>query len=133
MQYSSGQEEHMRQRKRWQRGLRLGKGEVLALHNARRRAQEAGETKFDQHLRGILLVGHDHYTQDSAAEILEVDTNSITRWVMAYQKGGIEALRPKKASGRPPRLTPEMKARLAKWIDLGPEEFGLDRSEERRV
>src|SRR4051794_39921457 len=97
----------MQQREPWRQGLQLGKGAVLALHNARRRAQAAGETKFDQHLRGILLVGHDQYTQDAAAAILEVDTNSITRWVMAYNDGGIAGLRPKKASGRPPRLTAE--------------------------
>lgn len=116
----------VRQREAWRPGLRLDKGAALAVHNARLRAQKAGDDKFDLHLRAIQLVGKDHYTQRSAAVILEVDPNSVTRWVMAYKKGGVEALKPKKIEGPKSRLSEDQKARLAKWIEAGPEEFGLD-------
>lgn len=116
----------MQQRERWRKGLRLEKGAALAVHNARSRALEAGETKFAIHLRAILLVGKDHYTQESAAKILEVDTNSVTRWVMTYRKHGIEGLKPKNGGGRPSRLTGDQEHRLSKIIENGPEAFGLD-------
>lgn len=116
----------MKQREGWRRGLRLEKGAVLALHNARSRAQAAGEHKFDQHLRAILLVGKDRYTQGAAAAILEVDANSVTRWVMAYQRKGIEGLRPKNGGGRPSRLSADQDHRLSKIIQNGPDAFGLD-------
>lgn len=116
----------MNVRERWRSGLRLGKGAALAVHNARTRAQDEGEHRFSRKLRAILLVGRDHYTQQTAAEILEVDTNSVTRWVMAYERGGIEALRPKKAPGRRSFLNADQEHRLSKIIENGPEAFGLD-------
>jgi transposase len=116
----------MRTRERWRSGLTLGQGETLALNNARHRAKEAGDTEYDRRLRCILLVGHEHYTQESAAKILEVSPNCVTRWVMKYTEGGIEKLRPGKAPGRESRLSQQQKDRLAKMIEAGPEECGLD-------
>lgn len=116
----------MKVRERWRSGLRLEKGEALNVHNARVRAQEAGDERFARNLRAILLVGKDHYTQAAAAEILEVDPNSVTRWVMTYVEKGIEGLRPKKVPGRKPLLNPDQEHRLSKIIENGPEAFGLD-------
>lgn len=116
----------MKVRERWRSGLRLEKGAALAVHNARARAQEAGDERFSRKLRAILLVGKDHYTQQAAAKILEVDTNSVTRWVMAYARDGIEGLRPKKAPGRKSFLNADQEHRLSKIIENGPEAFGLD-------
>lgn len=116
----------MKVRERWRSGLRLEKAAALHLHNARVRAQEDGEERFARKLRAILLVGKDHLTQETAAKVLEVDANSVTRWVMTYVKKGIEGLRPKKAPGRKPFLTPAQEHRLSKIIENGPEAFGLD-------
>ena len=116
----------MKVRERWRSGLRLEKGEALNVHNARVRAQEDGNARFSRKLRAILLVGRDHYTQEAAAEILEVDTNSVTRWVMTYVKKGVEGLRPKKAPGRKPLLNADQEHRLSKIIENGPEAYGLD-------
>lgn len=41
------------------------------------------------------------------AEILGVDPRIVSQWVRMYLDGGIEALLPKKKSGRPPKLTYE--------------------------
>ncbi len=116
----------MQIRERWSSGLRLDKGAFLAVHNARTRAQKEGDERFSRKLRAIILVGKDHYTQAAAAKILEVDTNSVTRWVMTYVDRGIEALRPKKAPGRKPFLSPDQEHRMSKIIENGPEAFGLD-------
>ena len=116
----------MKVRERWRSGLRLEKGEALNIHNARVRAQSEGNDRFARKLRAILLVGKEHLTQITAAKVLEVDPNSVTRWVMAYAKKGIDGLRPKKAPGRKPFLTSAQEKRLAKIIENGPEAFGLD-------
>src|SRR5579863_2638248 len=126
MRYSARREVAMKVRERWRSGLRLEKGAALNVHNARVRAQKEGEARFARKLHAILLVGKHRLTQDAAAKILDVDPNSITRWVMAYGKKGIEGLRPKKAPGRRPRLSADQEHRLAKVIENGPEAFGLD-------
>jgi transposase len=116
----------MKVRERWRSGLRLEKGEALNVHNARVRAQAEGDARFARKLRAILLVGKDCLTQETAAKVLEVDPNSVTRWVMTYVEKGIDGLRPKKAAGRKPFLTPAQEDRLSKIIENGPEAIGLD-------
>jgi transposase len=116
----------MNTRERWRRGLKLSSGEALTLHNARRRAQDEDDTDYDRRLRCLLLVGQERFTQESAAKILEVTPNTVTRWVMKYVADGIEGLRPRKAPGRECRLSLHQKARLAKMIEAGPEECGFD-------
>ena len=116
----------MQVRERWRSGLRLDKGAALNVHNARVRAQKEGDERFARKLRAILLVGKDHLTQETAAKILEVDPNSVTRWVMTFERKGVEGLRPKKYPGRKPLLTPAQEHRLSKIIENGPEAFGLD-------
>lgn len=116
----------MHTRERWRRGLQLDKGQVLALHNARSRAQKNGDVEYDRRLRAILLVGHEHVLQQEAAKIFEVTASCITGWVMKYTQGGIDALRPGKAPGAKARLTDAQKQRLSKMIESGPEECGLD-------
>lgn len=85
----AGIEVGMKQRERWRCGLRLDFGEAQALRNTRRGSEAQEDPRFDRRLRAILLVGAERYTQEAAAKIFEVDTNSITRWVMAYQKGSM--------------------------------------------
>ena len=116
----------MQERERWRSGLRLEKGAALNLHNARVRAEADGNRRFARKLRAILLVGQENLTQVSAAKLLDVDPNSITRWVMAYVERGIDGLRPKQMPGRKPRLSPAQEHRLSKIIENGPEAFGLD-------
>lgn len=116
----------MHTRERWRRGLRLDKGQVLALHNARHRARGRGEYDFDRRLRAILLVGKDNLTQRDVAKIFEVTPSCITGWVMKYTRRGIEGLRIGKAPGKTPRLTDDQKKRLSKMIEAGPEGCGLD-------
>lgn len=116
----------LRKRPYWQEGLDLSSGHALAVWNARRRAQEIGDLAWDRRLRAIELVGKEGWTQSSAAHILEVTENAVTRWVMDYIAGGTEALRSRKAPGRASRMTEAQLDSLRVLLLLGPEDCGYD-------
>jgi len=117
----------MLSRERWRPGLKLSKGEALQLWNARRRAQATDDLEYDRRLRAIILCGQKRYTQRKVGEMFEVTENCVTRWVMAYRDGGIEALRPRRwAGGRKPQLKEKQLDRLEKLIESGPESCGFD-------
>lgn len=116
----------MQKREKWRKGLVLTKHQIMELSKARKVAKAAKDFKFDRRLRSIELVGKDLYTQESAAQILELTENAITRWVMAYRKGGIDALRVKKAKGAAPKLSKDDFDKLREYVRSGPEECGFD-------
>lgn len=45
--------------------------------------------------------------------------SSVLRWRNALRSGGVEALKPKPAPGRPPKLTTRQKAKLLKLLTQG--------------
>ena len=116
----------MKKRERWRRGFRLTKGDALVVWNAWKAAEAAGDRDYSRRLRSIWLVGRKGYTQGSAAEILEVTTSCVWRWVRTYRLGGVEGLRPRKAPGAKPRLSKKQLERLQRWVQRGPEACGFD-------
>ena len=54
------------------------------------------------------------------ARLLAASKSSIIRWREAYKKHGFVGLPPRPTPGRPPRLSPAEKARLAKYLLKGP-------------
>lgn len=68
----------MQKREKWRKGLVLTSHEIMELAKARKAAHKVKDYKFDRRLRSIELVGKDMYTQQSAAEILELTENAIT-------------------------------------------------------
>jgi transposase len=116
----------MKTREPWRGGLRLTKAENLQITNALRKTERLRQHRFAKKLRGILLVGQERLTQRSAGRVLGVSGSAITRWVMAYSKGGIERLRPRKAPGAKSRLSDRQKVILRKLIVRGPEACGYD-------
>lgn len=110
----------------WRAGLKLATEQIQELNRARTAAHAEGDWAFDRRLRAILLVGESLYTQSSVGEIFEVTENAVTRWVMAYEAGGVEALRTRYAPGKIPALTVEQKRELFEWIRQGPESCGFD-------
>jgi len=77
-------------------------------------------------ITAVLLAGHAHLTQESVGLIVGRSANCITRWVMAYLRGGLEALHPGKAPGATPKLDAEKVEQLRTVIIKGPEWAGLD-------
>ena len=116
----------MDHREHWRRGFRLSRGEALAIRNTRRAAIERREEAFAHRLRALLLLGEETLTQAEVAKVFEVTPNCVTRWVMAYGRGGVDALRTRKAPGAPRRLGEQQRLRLKRIIELGPEAYGLD-------
>lgn len=61
------------------------------------------------------------------SEVLGQTRMNINRWTRAVNKDGVEALIPKKQSGRPARLTSKVAAQLELHLEESPQTFGLNR------
>jgi len=96
-----------------------------------RRLDELFRSTGDRKLRDrlqIVLLAHRGRPRQQIADDLAVHRRSVTRWLNAYCGGGLEALLPKKPTGKaasiPDRLADEIKA----WVIGGPASVGLDRA-----
>jgi transposase len=58
------------------------------------------------------------------AEALDVTRGAVSQWLKLYREHGIDALRYKKVSKKPARLSPEQKAELVTMLHQGAESFG---------
>jgi transposase len=117
----------MKGREGWRSGLRLTSAQNLEVCHAIVRAHRSRDFAYERRLRGILLVGQDTLTQTSAARVLGVTQNAVTRWVMAFKRGGTASLRRVRTrTGPKPRLSAAQCKRLRRYIVLGPEECGFD-------
>lgn len=74
-------------------------------------------------LRAVALLEEGH-SQAEVARRVGCHPSSVTRWRAAMERAGPEALRPKPACGRPPKLTAQDKARLVQYLLEGPMEHG---------
>lgn len=55
-------------------------------------------------------------------------SRSVQRWLNAYLDRGLDGLRPRKAPGAKPKLTPDLAPLLRQWVIDGPAQQGLDRA-----
>jgi transposase len=62
------------------------------------------------------------------AQDLAVNQRTLQRWLNAYNRGGLDALVPRKAKGATPKLTAELAPVLRQWVIEGPAKQGLDRA-----
>ena len=89
------------------------------LHRLRDHASHTRNAMQRDCYRAVLLALEGH----SAPIIMDKLGRSrhfVQRWVYAYRDGGIEALRPKRQSGRPPTLPREQEERFKERILAGP-------------
>jgi transposase len=75
----------------------------------------------------ILMAQRGRARQDIAAD-LGVHRQTVTRWLNAYGDGGLVALQPKKAPGKPGHLPASLADDLRRWVIDGPAQQGLDRA-----
>jgi transposase len=61
------------------------------------------------------------------ATSLKVKPQTVRRWRREFKANGRDGLRARTHAGRPPRLTPEQKQRLAELLQKTPAECGLDK------
>lgn len=62
--------------------------------------------------------------QVAIARMLGVTKGAVSQWVSTYRKKGIDALRYKKISKKPCKLSDEQKDELRELLSQGPEHFG---------
>jgi transposase len=82
-------------------------------------ARERNAKQRDRY-RAVLLA-MDGMEGDEIALRLARSPRFVDEWAARYRRGGgIDALVPKRQSGRPPKLTPEQEQRLKARLDAGP-------------
>ena len=74
-------------------------------------------------LRAIELLKRDTPVH-VVAERLGVDRRSVRRWKRAHRRQGRAGIRARPTPGRPPKLTPQQRQRLARLVIAGPEAAG---------
>jgi transposase len=67
-----------------------------------------------------VVLAMDGLEGDEIARRLARSPRFVDEWAGRYRRGGIDALVPKKQSGRPPKLTPQQETALKARLDAGP-------------
>jgi transposase len=81
-----------------------------------------------RHRAQIVLMAHRGRKHPDIAADTGTTPRSVQRWLNAYLDRGLDGLRPRKAKGASPRLTPDLAPVLRQWVIDGPAKHGLDRA-----
>jgi transposase len=95
------------------------------------RLEEVLRTSDDVKLRHraqIILMAHRGRPHPQIAQDVAANPRTVQRWLNAYNHGGLDALKPRKAKGATPKLTAELAPILRQWVIDGPAKQGLDRA-----
>ena len=95
------------------------------------RLEEVLHTTPDAQLRHrvqIVLMAHRGRRHPDIATDTGTSHRSVTRWLNAYLDRGLDGLRPRRARGAEPKLTPDLAPVLRQWVIDGPAKHGLDRA-----
>lgn len=65
------------------------------------------------------------WKQKDIAAALGVTQGAVSQWMKRAREGGVEALRTRKPTGAPPRLTAEQKARIPELLARGAQAYGF--------
>jgi transposase len=87
------------------------------------KARKMGDFRLINRLRAIQSVNSGK-TYSSISEILKVSPESIRLWVREFILKGVDSLKLKHSSGRPPKLTGHQKKLLSTMIENGPAQVG---------
>lgn len=71
-------------------------------------------------LLAIALV-FDGWSRTDAARAAGMDRQTLRDWVHRYNAEGVDGLKDRPRSGRPPQLTPENFTELEQWVEAGPD------------
>lgn len=79
------------------------------------------DAKQRERYRAVLMA-IDGLRGDDIARQLARSPRFVDEWAARYRRGGIDALRPVRQTGRPPKLAPQQEAALRARLDAGPRE-----------
>jgi len=65
------------------------------------------------------------WKQKDIAAALGVTKGAVSQWVSRAAEEGVEGLRTRKPTGKPPRLSPEQRAELPRLLEQGAPAFGF--------
>ncbi len=63
----------------------------------------------------------DGWSRTDAARAAGMDRQTLRDWVHRYNAEGVDGLRDRPRSGRPPQLRPEHFVELEQWVEAGPD------------
>ena len=86
-------------------------------------ALRRGDARLTRRIAGLLFVA-DGFTPAHAAHRVGVSESTIYQWVHAFVLDRFASLAYRRPPGRPAKLTPAQKRRLAALIEAGPEAAG---------
>lgn len=89
--------------------------------------REAADAKLRHRVQIVLMAHRGRRHPDIAADT-GTSPRSVQRWLNAYLDRGLDGLRPRKAPGAKPKLTPDLAPVLRQWVIDGPAKHGLDRA-----
>src|SRR3954471_1158156 len=82
------------------------------------------DRRLRDRLQIVLMAQRGRARQDIATD-LGVHRKTVTRWLNAYCAGGLVALQPKKAPGKPGHIPAALAGELRRWVIDGPSKQGL--------
>lgn len=86
----------------------------------RRSAAESRDANAARRMLAIAMVLEGASRRD-AARLAGMDRQTLVDWVHRYNADGLEGLSDRKPPGREARLTPDQMARVAEWLETGPD------------
>ena len=92
----------------------------LSVSDLRQAACRVADPTQARRLLAIALV-LDGWSRTDAARAAGMDRQTLRDWVHRYNGEGVEGLRDRPRSGRPPQLKPEHIAELEQWVEAGPD------------
>jgi transposase len=89
--------------------------------------RSTADPKLRHRLQMVLMAHRGRPRQDIAAD-LGVHRKTVSRWLNAYCAAGLDGLQPKKAKGKPSKLSASLAEEVRRWVIEGPARQGLDRA-----
>ena len=92
----------------------------LSATDLREAAARTSDAKMARRTLAIALV-LEGWSRQAAAEACAMDRQTLRDWVHRYNEAGLDGLHDRsRRNGPPPHLSPEQQAKLAEWIERGP-------------
>jgi transposase len=95
-------------------------------------AREAAKDKKWYRRLMIITLSAQQYTVQKLSEMVDLCQATIRSYVHAYNEGGLDQLRPKKAPGRPPKLANWTKADWDTILERTPNQYDRLQTESRQ-